>query len=397
MKKMLLFSLLLFNASLVNVMANPETMHMSNITDRMLDVLATVIVPQLKKFEPISSVAYNPNGLQILVYTERRIMLYDAQGELVKIIAPKVRHSNELVFSSAIYSPDGSQILVIVPRKKLMIYDLHGNLLQTILLQEGQEINSVAYDPRDTSRILVASDNSLMIYDLQGNVIKTIIPHKKIKKATYSPDGSHIFAETSKDNIIIYDFQGNVVKTISPKRRSFFEYKLIAYSSDNLHILINTGARLLIYDVQGNELKEIVPYGGSFDIDDLIHSAIYNKDASQILITTTSALRIYDLQGVLVKEIRPKLLPNERIVSAVYSPDETHILVITDKRLIFYPNIDLQKLSLDQKLLILKASADWKANLSYVLLDDDEIEIYDSLPKVLKDERLFMVPVFEKE
>jgi hypothetical protein len=108
-------------------------------------------------------------------------------------------------------------------------------------------------------------------------------------------------------------------------------------------------------------------------------------------------LRIYDLQGILVQAIRPKLLPNERIVSAVYSPDGTHILVITDKRLIFYPNIDLQKLPLDQRLFILKASEAWKADLSYIVLDDDEIEIYDSLPEVLKDERLFMVPSFEKE
>lgn len=397
MKKMLLLCLLQFNASLINVMmANPVTMYMSDTADRMLNILAKAIVPPLKQFEPISSVAYNPNGLQVLVYTEGRIMLYDIQGELLKIIVPKVKRSNELIFSSAIYSPDGSQILVIVPRKKLMIYDLHGNLLQTIIPQGGQEINSVAYDPRDGSHILVASYNSLMIYDLQGNVVTTIISDEEIKEVAYGPNG-YIFADTVQGKIIIYDSQGNVVQTITPKRRSLFEYKLIAYSSDNSHILINTGVRLLIYDVQGNELKEIIPYDESFDIEDLIHSAVYNKDASQILITTNSALRMYDLQGILVQEIRPKLLPNERIVSAVYSPDGTHILVITDKRLIFYPNIDLQKLPLDQRLLILKASEAWKTDLSYIVLDDDEIEVYDSLPEVLKDERLFMVPFFEKE
>lgn len=341
-----------------------------------------IILP-LYRSEEILFVDYSKDGTHILLFTNRRILIYNALGGQIRVISPQLDEGERSL--SAAYSPDGAHILLCTTRK-LLIYDTQGNVVQTIIipLNIAGNFRSAIYDPNG-SHILIHANRRILIYNVQGDLLQTIVPQLRtgeiIMSAVYSPDRSHILLCTNAGKLLIYNAQGGLVRTIDPQLGEGEWVQAAVYSPNGAYILVNTGIRLLLYNIRGDQIKIIAPQ----DENGWIRFGVYSPDGNYVLLVNTEErLLIYNIQGDQVGVITP----DERIRSVVYSPDGAYILVVTNEKLIFYLNLQKLSLDLNQKQFILKASEAWKADKPYIL-SDDEIGIYDSLPDILRDKKFF--------
>lgn len=386
----------LYNRGLINKDVAQDVSNqidMRNLYNFVSQKLKHIIIPSLPQGKKIYRAIYSPDGLHILIKVgkgiDSQIMIYNLNGNLIQTIVPLLEQNESI--NSVLYNPDGSQILITTSNSRVMIYSLNGLMIQSISpqLQQYEKIVSVVYSP-DGLYILIATKRKVMIYNLSGTLIQSINPHKLEKyedvlSAAYSPDGSHILINVRR-RLLIYNLKGDLVKVITRQQLQKVWINKAVYSPDGSYILVEVGlSALMILDLMGNLIQSIIPEQG-------VNLAVYSADGFQILVGSDKKVRIYDLQGNLIQTMVPELVKeHEFIRSAMYSPHDTYVLAATDRKLIIYPILGHVQLDLAQKQLLLKASEAWKADKPYIL-SEDELTVYESLPQVLKNKKLFDVP-----
>ncbi|MEG4532303.1 CHAT domain-containing protein [Microcoleus sp. D2_18a_D3] len=300
------------------------------------------LLAQLRGHNDSVGAVFSPDGRQILTFSwDKKARLWDvsaaitAQSEQIAAretfqegvsknnaqLAIFRRHNSDV--TSAVFSPDGGQILTASLDKKARLWDTKGTLLTEF---QGHEkgVYRAIFSP-DARQILTTNGENIRLWDTKGNLLSVLQGHSYIN-AVFSPDGSKILpSDCQCYPVSLWDSTGNLLVQFSvPKTMAVGLVGLIVYSAvfspDGRQILTISGSKTArLWDIKGSLLAEF-PLGH----EGSVRSAVFSPDGHQILTASRDeTARLWDIKGNLLAEFRGH---KERIETAIFSPDGRQIL-----------------------------------------------------------------------
>lgn len=225
---------------------------------------------------PVLSVAFSPDGLQILTGSDDgtvRMWEIASGRELIQVGT----YSNP-VWSVA-FSPDGSYILAGLADKTARMWSVKNG--QELLRLEGHTsfVTSVTFDP-DGLRILTGSmDGTAIIWDVEsGKELKRLQGHKNwINEVCFSSDGRQVLSGSADETVRVWDVESE---------REL--QQLVGHTNSVSSIAISPNARWAlsgsydntarVWDLEsGRELLSLKGHNGP------VSSVAFSKDGHQIL------------------------------------------------------------------------------------------------------------------
>jgi len=288
------------------------------------------VYPQLGHTDGVRSVAFSPNGRQVLscsndstiklwnIDTGREIMTFSGHESYVRSVA---------------FSPDGRQVLSGSSDSTIKLWDINtGREIMTFSGHEG-EVTSVAFSPDGKQVISGSYDQTVKLWDVNtGREIRTFSGHTDLVfSVAFSPNGKQIVSSGSYDlTIKLWDIRtGKEIRTFSGYTDPV---NSVTFSPDGKQILSGGGysqsssghlKTVKLWDV--NTGKEIRTFSGhKFRIS----SVVFSPDGRQILSGSdeddNSAIKLWDTNTG--REIRTFSDQTGRIESVTFSPDGKQIL-----------------------------------------------------------------------
>ncbi len=280
---------------------------------------------QLAVFEghkdSVNSAVFSPDGQQILTASfDKTARLWDREGNQLAVFV-----GHKYFVKSAMFSPDGQQILTSShdPSPLTMdnsidnpprLWDREGNQLAVFKGHEDS-VNSAVFSP-DGQQILTASqDGTARLWDKEGNQLN-IFEHgyDPVNSAVFSPNGQQILT-ASREAASLWDRNGSLLAVLNHE----YFVDTAEFSSDGQHILTSSSDKTArLWDINGNQLAVL-----QHDYD--IFSAVFSPDSHQIL-TITEIPHLWHENGNLLAVFQPW----GRVRSAVFSPNGQHIFIVSD-------------------------------------------------------------------
>jgi WD40 repeat protein/uncharacterized caspase-like protein len=278
------------------------------------------VFPQLGHSYPVSSVAFSPDGKQIISGSFDSIKLWDtATGREIRTIST-------FSLNSIALSPDGRQIVsgsgsyMAGGENTLKLWDaVTGREIRSI----NQQVSSVAFSPDGKNIISGSSDKTVRLWDTAtGREIGTYSGQSTdVGELIFTPDGKQIISSFGK-KIILWDIvTGREIK-------SFFlnlnDMSSLAFSSDGRQVV--SGEKWLkiikLWDIEtGQEIRTFSGHSG------LVNYVTFSPDKRQILSGgdyEDKTIKLWDT--TTGREIRTFSGHSSHILSLAFSPDGRYIL-----------------------------------------------------------------------
>ncbi|MEG3919575.1 CHAT domain-containing protein [Microcoleus sp. T3_A4] len=301
------------------------------------------LLAKLRGHESAVSAVFSPDGRQILTFGWDQVpRLWDMSASIAaeseQIVARETLLENvsennaqlaifrghESLVSSAVFSPDGQQLLTASRDETARLWDLKGNLLAEFKGHE-EGVYRARFSP-DGSKILTTNGENIRLWDNKGNLLSVLQGGSHIN-AEFSPDGSKILpSDCQCYPVSLWDSQGNLLTELRVPRKveDIEEWQWIVnsatFSPDSSQILTASEDKIArLWDTKGNLLAEF-PLGH----EKAVKSIVFSPDGRQFLTASNDeTARLWDLKGNLLTEFRGH---KERLESAVFSPDGSQIL-----------------------------------------------------------------------
>lgn len=132
----------------------------------------------------ISSVAFSPNGNNVLTGGRHGTILWDVQGTRKQTFKDYSEYAPRVTFT-----PDGKYILITSSDKNPKLWNLDGTLKHSF----AEHPKSIfAFSP-DGKYILMASGNKAKLFDFDGTLVQSFEDHStEVFSAAFSPDGNYV-------------------------------------------------------------------------------------------------------------------------------------------------------------------------------------------------------------
>ncbi len=308
----------------------------------------------------IKSITFSPDGTRFIAPMNDSkaswINVWDAKDPQLLLVLRK--HSDNAIFYSVSFSPDGSLIASASHDTTAIVWDAYTGEALLVLKHEGP-IRYVAFSP-DSKRLITAShDKTAKVWDAQnGEMLSVLEGHSdKIRLAFFSPDGSQIITAsddrtaivwdaqtyqwlfdlkgftgyTSPTSLICYSPSGDKIAMIASNNTAMVHN---AQSGDLLFTLEGHGAALSSINFNSSGQKIITAsldktariwdaqtgnFYSSLEEDHYLSSAFFSPNEEQIVTFSSSGAQLYDSQ-------RSKIFLIERANMASFSFDNTRIV-----------------------------------------------------------------------
>lgn len=250
-----------------------------------------------------TSVDLSPEGHYILMLGNDTITLYDLQGNNMRSLTDKngIRSAN--------FTPDGMHIL-IKTEKNFELKNFQGGLVRTF---EG--VSTVSCSP-DGKHILTGNEKGANLLDEQGKKLRGF-EAGAVQTAAFSPNGKHLLTNTG-NQATLWDLQGNALQSF--KGRTNHQ---VAFTSDGQHILTYGDDHATLWNLQGTALKQLVwdRWGGDF-------IAFSPDGKSVLTATQTSGEApkravLWDWDGQVLQDFDSG---SGQVLTVDFSPDGTRLL-----------------------------------------------------------------------
>ncbi|OUC12059.1 MAG: hypothetical protein B0A82_24490 [Alkalinema sp. CACIAM 70d] len=265
-----------------------------------------------------ATAVFSPNGRQVLTTSnDSTVRLWDSQGQILAIL-----RGHKFRVNSVVFSPDNQRILTASGDSTVRLWDSHGHLVAVL---QGHEswVNSAIFSP-DGEQILTASlDKTARLWDRQGNLIAVLRGHESdVKRAVFSPDGRQILTVSDDITARLWDRRGNLLAVLRGHEKGVGFYSAV-FSPDGRQILTAIDDKSpRLWDHQGRLLAVLKGH------EDIVTSAIFSPDSQQILTTGFDrTVRLWNRQGHSLATLQPG---HSAIVDgAVFSPNGQQILTFS--------------------------------------------------------------------
>ncbi|PLX01049.1 MAG: hypothetical protein C0594_14720 [Marinilabiliales bacterium] len=189
----------------------------------------------------------------------------------------KIVSSGDDMPVNAVFSPDGTKILVGSLMGFCMLKDLDGNTLCKFKAHESS-VTGIAFTPDGKQIVTGSTDFTARIWDIEGNLKKVINHPAPIFNVAYSPDNEHFVTTTMGGGIYLWNRDGQLIRRFDHE----IQGSRIAFSPDGSMLataFIVPGEPIILWDLDGNQLasfsghKKVVGSLAFSPVEKLIYSA----------------------------------------------------------------------------------------------------------------------------
>ncbi len=281
----------------------------------------TLLFPILKNEGGIYNIDFSHDGKLIAIGSGRDLKIFDKNGK-----GRTFPTKHEKAITSIAFSPDGAMIATASPDRKIYIWGIRGNLLQTFIGHGGGIIYrgakaSMAFSP--DSKLLVSSinDNAIKIWDINGKATELILQHVGLsKQLAFSPDGKTIAFSRNDGKVELRDTNTKKLKEIFETFDSPREITRITFSPDGKTIAIGSNdGKVVLRNIDTKEIRNIPNYRGT------ITNIVFSPDGKTIAISNNEG--IFELRDVDTENLKASLKYNSTVTSVAFSPDSLTIFV----------------------------------------------------------------------
>lgn len=254
----------------------------------------------------VKTAVFSPDGSQILTTCrDDTARLWSKNGELLA----KFPHEYEV--NAAIFSPEGNEILTASDDATVRLWAMNGDSIR--IYQHTNNVNTVRFS-RDGTRILTAcDDDSVRLWSKSGGLIAAFRHQGAVLSAVFSSDENWILSASS-DN--------------TARRWSINDGTAITFQHDGpVYMAVNSPNGEFVLTVSDDEVARLWSANGdlqkTFQHDGPIKSAWFLANNDEILTASDDGTaRIWSTDGDLQKTFEHR----GPVFSAMSSPDGSRIL-----------------------------------------------------------------------
>jgi WD40 repeat protein len=278
-----------------------------------------VVFPQLGHTDTVRSVAFSPDGKQILSGSEDgTIKFWDADtGREINTFSVYT-----LMVNSIAFSPDGRQVLSgSDTNTRIKLWDANTGKEIGTFSGHIENISSVTFSPDGRQVLSGSSDKTIKLWDINtGREIRTLNGHtRRVNTVTFSPDGKQILSGSYDETIKLWD--ANTGKEI----RTFYGHtgsvNSVVFSPDGRQILSGSGDNTMkLWDANtGREIRTFLGHTSG------VYSVTFSPDGRQILSgSSDNTMKLWDADTG--REIRTFYGHIGTVISISFSPDGRQVL-----------------------------------------------------------------------
>jgi len=269
--------------------------------------------------EWVNSVAFSPDGKQTLSCSgDQTIKLWDVNTG--KEIRTFLGHTWEV--TSVAFSPDGKQVLSGARDRTVKLWDVNtGKEIRKYSNFTGDRFNSIAFNPDGRQIVFPTYNNKFLLFDINAEKeIKIFSGHtSEVSSVAFSHDGRQIISGSLDHTLKLWDTNsGSEIRTFSGHTGWVSS---VSFSPDGKRIL--SGAldnTIKLWDV--NTGKEIKTFTGHTD---MVWSVKFSPDGKQVLSgSLDNTIKLWDVNtGMEIKSFSRYI---NIVASASFSPDRKQIL-----------------------------------------------------------------------
>ena len=183
---------------------------------------------------------------------------------------------------SAVFSPDGTQIVTASGDLTAKIWDVATGSLVRTLTRHNNEVHSAAFSADGTQIVTASYDKTAKIWNTEtGNCLRTLTGHNDwVRSAAFSPNGTKIVTASNGNTAKIWNAAtGNCLHTLTGHNDWVIS---AAFSPNGTQIVTASGDKTAkIWNVETDEcMQTLTGHNGS------VYSAAFSPDGKSIVTTS---------------------------------------------------------------------------------------------------------------